>query len=140
MLKDTFKERSIQALRAKDTDTRRIMNNILSRLLEVEKSEGFQGWTESLEQETIRGYIKSLQKAVEQLKGAPVVEGYVREIAMLETFLPGKLNEEQTRELVQPYAANAKSIGQFMGAVMKDHREKVDPGLVRKVGLELGLS
>ena len=139
MLKDTFKERSTQALKNKDTETRRIMNNILSKLLEVEKSEGFQGWTEALELDAVRAYIKSLHKALEHLKGTPVAEGYLREIAVLETFLPSKLNEEQTRVLVTPYAASSKSLGQFVGAVMKEHREKVDPVLVRKIGTELGL-
>lgn len=139
MLKDVFRERSTQALRNKDTETRRIMNAIHSKFLEVEKSEGFAGWSEVLERDTIRSYIKSLQKALEQLKQGPVYEQYVREINMLTEYLPKTLDEAGTRALLEPLVGQVKSIGQLMGLVMKEHREQVDAVLVRKVAGELGL-
>jgi uncharacterized protein YqeY len=139
MLKDTFKEKSNEALRSKDTETRRIMNNILSKFLEVEKSGTFTGWTEALEQDTIRAYIKALQKSMEQMKGSPLTESYQREIDVLSAFLPKGLSEDEVRALVAPYAANAKGLGPFIGAVMKDHRGRIDPEMLRRIGAELGL-
>lgn len=139
MLKDVFRERSTQALRNKDAETRRIMNAIHSKFLEVEKSEGFAGWSERLELDTIRSYIKSLQKALEQLKSGPVHEQYVREITMLNEYLPKTLDEAGTRALLEPLVGQVKSIGQLMGLVMKEHRDQVDAVLVRKVAADLGL-
>ncbi len=139
MLKEKFKELSNQALREKDTETRKIMNNILAKFLELEKSGTFQAWTPQLEQDTIRSYIKALQKSLEQMKPGPVTESYQREIDVLSSFLPKALSEEETRALVVPLAENAKSIGQLLGAVMKEHRGKVDPEVVRRIGAELGL-
>lgn len=139
MLKDTFRELSNQALRNKDADGRRIMNNIMSKFLEVEKSGTFTGWTPSLEQDTIRSYIKSLQKAIEQLGNTPVAESYQREIAVLGEFLPKLMDEAETRALLEPLVAQSKNIGQLMGLVMKGYKDKVDPALVRKLAMELGL-
>ena len=139
MLKDQFKELSNQALRSKDPDTRKVMNNILARFLEVEKSGSFTGWTPQLEQDTVRAYIKTLQKGMEQMPGGPVAESYKREIDVLSNFLPKALSEEEKRDLVAPYAANAKGLGPFIGAVMKEHRGKVDPELVKKIGMGMGL-
>lgn len=139
MLKDTFREQSNQALKNKDVETRKVMNNIVSKFLEVEKSGTFTGWTDTLEQDTIRSYIKSLQKAMEQIKTGPIVEGYQREIDMLATYLPKQMDEAETRALVESLLPNAKGIGQLMGLVMKNHRERANPELVKRIAAELGL-
>lgn len=139
MLKDTFRDLSNQALKNKDADTRRIMNSIMAKFLEVEKSGTFTGWTESLEQDTIRSYIKSLQKAIEQLGDSPVAQAYQREIAVLSGFMPKLMDEAETRALIEPLVPQCKNMGQLMGMVMKTHKDKIDPALVRKVAMELGL-
>lgn len=139
MLKDTFREQSNQALKNKDVETRKVMNNIVSKFLEVEKSGTFTGWTEALEQDTVRSYIKSLQKAIEQIKTGPVVEGYQREIDMLATYLPKQMDEAETRALVESLLPNARGMGQLMGLVMKNHRERANPELVKRIATELGL-
>jgi uncharacterized protein YqeY len=62
------------------------------------------------------------------------------EIGLLEPYLPQLLDEAATRELVTPLAEGARNLGMFMGSVMKAHKGKVDPALVRRIGGELGLS
>lgn len=139
MLKNSFKELSNNALKNKDTETRRIMGNILAKFLEIEKSGTFSGWNEQLEQDTIRSYIKSLQKSIEQLKGSPLIEGYQKEIDVLSTFLPKALSKEETLPLLLPFLESAKSTGQLIGLVMKEHRGKVDPEIVKQIASEHGL-
>ncbi len=139
MIREDIKARSIAALKARDSATRSRLGGILARFLEVEKSAGFDGWTESKEQEIVAKYVKQLSASLEAMKGSKVADGYAAEIALLDQYLPKMLDEAATRELVAPLAEQARGLGQFMGLVMKAHKGKVDPRLVRAVGMDLGL-
>ena len=139
MIRDELKQRSKEALKAGDKATRLALSSILGRFGEEEKSARFDGWTEELERTLIARHIKGLKQGVDQMKTGPIVEGYLHEIALLEPYLPQLLDEAATRALVEPFAANARALGQFMGMVMKEHKGKVDPVLVRRIGGELGL-
>ena len=139
MIRDDIKRRSIAALKARDSETRSRLGGVLARFLEIEKSEGFDGWTEQAQQDVVAKYCKQLKASVEAMKGSPVAEGYQAEIDLLAQYLPKMLNESETRALVAPLADGARGLGQFMGMVMKQHRGKVDPAIVRAVGQSLGL-
>jgi len=139
MIRDELKQRSKEALRAGDKETRLALSSVLGKFGEEEKSARFGGWTEALEQEVVARHVKGLRQGIEQMKTGPIVEGYRREIALLEPYLPQLLDEQATRALVEPIAAQARALGQFMGMVMKEHKGKVDPVLVRKIGGALGL-
>ncbi len=140
MIRDDIRRRSREALKARDRETRGLLTSILGKFTEVEKASRFDGWTEDLEQEVVARHVKGLRQGIEQMKSGPIVDGYHKEIALLEPYLPTLLDEAATRELVTPIAERARNIGQFMGMVMKEHRGKVDPKLVRQIGEELGLS
>ncbi len=139
MIQDELRSRSKEALKAGDKETRLSLSSILGRFGEAEKTARFDGWTEESERALIASHVKGLKQAVEQMKTGPVVEGYRREIALLGPYLPQLLDEAATRALVEPIAANARALGQFIGMVMKQHKGEVDPVLVRKIGGELGL-
>jgi len=139
MIRDELKRRSTEALKAGDKETRLALSSILGKFGEEEKSARFRGWSEQTEREVIARHVKGLKQGVEQMKSGPIVDGYRREIALLEPYLPQLLDEAATRALVEPIAAEARALGQFMGMVMKEHKGKVDPVLVRKIGGELGL-
>lgn len=140
MLKDEFQAKTREALKARDAETRKIMGNILAKLLEVEKSEGFKGWTPELEADTVRSYIKSLQKSIEAMPGSPMAQAYEAEIAVLQAYLPQMMSLEETLAIAGPYAEKANGkLGPFMGQLLKDHKGKVDAALARKVGESLGL-
>ncbi len=139
MIRQDIKNRSIAALKARDSVTRSRLGGILARFLEIEKSAGFDGWTEDKEREVVAKYCKQLSASVEAMKGSDVAAGYQAEIALLDQYLPKLLDEAATRALVAPLAEQARGLGQFMGLVMKSHKGKVDPRIVRAVGQELGL-
>jgi len=139
VIQDELRQRSKEALKARDKDTRLALSSILGRFGEAEKAVKFDGWTEESERALVASHVKGLKQAVDQMKTGAVVEQYRKEIALLEPYLPQLLDEAATRALVEPIAANARALGQFMGMVMKQHKGKVDPVLVRRIGGELGL-
>ena len=140
MIRENLKRRSREALKAGDRETRTLLSSILGKFTETEKGARFGGWTEALEQEVVARHVKGLRQGIEQMREGAVVDGYRKEVSLLEPYLPRLLDEAATRELVAPIAENARNIGQFMGMVMKQHRGQVDPQLVRRIGEELGLS
>ena len=141
MLKEKLQALSKEALKARDRTTRSYLTNVLSKFTEGEKTSGFSGWTKESEEAVIRSYIKGLKKSIQTMSGSEVAEGYEKEVAYLEQFLPKMLSEEETRALATPYAEKANGrLGPFMGMVLKAHKGEVDPGVVRKIGQELGLS
>ena len=139
MIRDELTKKSREALKAGDKETRQRLTSVLGKFTEAEKSKGFEGWNDQAEQEVVARHVKSLKTAIEQMKSGDVVEAYRAEIALLEPYLPQLLDEAATRALVEPIAANARALGQFMGMVMKQHKGEVDPQLVRKIGMDLGL-
>jgi uncharacterized protein YqeY len=63
------------------------------------------------------------------------------EIELLSPFLPELLGEEQVRALVKEAIAETgavgpKMVGKVIGAVMRQHRDRVDPQLVRAIATE----
>ena len=139
MIREDIKARSIAALRARDSDTRSRLGGILATFLEIEKSAGFDGWTEEKERAVVAKYCKQLSASLEAMKGSAIAESYAAEIALLDPYLPQVLDAAATRELVAPLAAQARGLGQFIGLVMKNHKGKVDARIVREIGEELGL-
>jgi uncharacterized protein YqeY len=139
MIREDIKRRSIAALKARDSETRSRLGGVLARFLEMEKEQGFDGWTEDKERAVVAKYCKQLRAAMEAMKGSAIAEAYAAEIALFESYLPRVLDEAATRELVAPIAEQARGLGQFMGLVMKSHKGRVDARLVRAIGQELGL-
>ncbi len=138
-IRDEIKAMSIAALKARDAETRSRLGGILSRFGEVEKGKGFDGWSEERERAVVASYVKQLKGALGDMAGTDLAAAYQAEIDLLAPFLPQLLDEAATRELVAPLAEQARSIGQFMGLVMRSHKGQVDPGLVRRIGQDLGL-
>jgi len=140
MIREQLKARSVEALKAGDKETRALLTGVISRFLEEEKGSNFKGFTEESERALVSSYVKTLKSALDQLAGSELAERYQAEISLLEPYMPQLLDEAATRELVAPLAEGARNLGMFMGSVMKSHKGKVDPGLVRRIGQELGLS
>ena len=141
MIRDELKQKSIDALRARDKETRALLGGIIARFLEIEKSEGFTEWTEDSQRDVVGKYAKSLRGSLEALPDGELAQRYAAELALLEVYLPQTMDEAATRALVAPLAERANGrLGPFMGMVMKAHKGQVDPALVRRIGQELGLS
>ena len=139
MIRDEIKAKSIAALKAGDKETRSLLSGVLGRFGEEEKSAGFGGWSEEGERQLVASYVKSLKGSIEAMKGSDLAAKYQAEIDLLADYLPQLLDETATRALVEPLIAECGAIGQLMGRVMKEHKGKVDPGLVRRIAAEGGL-
>ncbi len=139
MVRDELQKRSIEALRARDKVTRAQLSGVLGLFTEQEKAVGFDGWTEESQRALVARYVKSLKGASESMGDHPQAAAYRREIELLAPYLPQLLGEAETRAIVEPLVAECTALGQLMGRVMKDHKGKVDPQLVRSIAQELGL-
>lgn len=91
-------------------------------------------------QQAVEAYAKKLRKSVEEyqkLNRPEQVEQLQREIAVVEQYLPKKLDEAQTAKLVEEFLATQtfteKQAGQATGAFMKAHGAQVEPGIASKM-------
>jgi uncharacterized protein YqeY len=139
MVRDQIKKMSIDALKARDAETRSLLTGVLSKFTEAEKEAGFAGWDEDKERDVVARYTKVLAAALPEVAGTPLAARYQRELDLLSPFLPQLLDEAATRAIVTPLLDGCKGLGMLMGRVLKDWKGKVDPAVVRKIAEEAGL-
>ena len=143
-LNNLLKER----MKARDGEAVGVIRMIKSRIMEQKKSPDFSGdVTDELVIKVIATYVKQMKKALQEYErmgenGNQQAAGLKFEIAFLEPFLPKKLDEAATRDLVAAAAAresisDPKQMGRLIGAVMKTHRDQVEPALVRQLAQQL---
>jgi uncharacterized protein len=139
-LADELKE----AMRQKDAEKLACIRQVKSKVQEATNAPDFKGPADdAFYQKVIASYAKTLEKSLVEFaaageRGKALHEKYSREIAFLKTYLPEQLSEEQTRAIVQEAikkvgATSAKQTGQVLGAIMKEHKGKVDPGVVKRL-------
>jgi uncharacterized protein YqeY len=137
-----------RAMKQRDQDVLDCVRMVKSKLSEKRTSPGFIGGiTDAISQDVIDAYSRSLKKALGEfatggLTSGPMVEKYKFEIGYLGQFLPQKLDEAATRELVaatmaQQGLSGLSAVGRLMGAIMKTHRDVVDSPLVKRIAEEL---
>jgi uncharacterized protein len=92
------------------------------------------------ELQVVEGYHKKLKKSLEEyqkLGKDNEVAALQFEIGVVEGYLPKKLSETETAELVGTFLATAgyteKQAGQATGAFMKAHGGSVDAGIASKL-------
>ena len=89
--------------------------------------------------------VKSRKDSEEQYKNAgreELAAQETAEIAIIQTYLPQMLGEDETRDLVKALVEehgieSKKDMGQLMKAVMKDHKGLVDGKLVQRFASEI---
>ena len=146
-IKKELDRRFLAAMRARDRRVSDTIRAVRALVTEETKKTGFEGEVdEALYAAAIGRYVKQLQKALPEFEragdaGAETVAAYRWEIEYFGDFLPKKIGEDETRALVreviaQTGADSPKQLGRVMGAVMKDHRDEVDAGLVRQLAEE----
>ncbi|MGH7806036.1 MAG: GatB/YqeY domain-containing protein [Candidatus Binatia bacterium] len=132
------------AMRAHEAGTVACIRSVKAKVKEATTAKGFTGPVDdALHRRVIVAYVKQLKNALPELeaggdKGRALIESYGGEIAYLERYLPKLLGRAETTEIVRKVIADtgvtdAKRAGQVMGAVMKQHRESVDPALVKAI-------
>lgn len=143
-----LKERLTASIRAKDLRTANVIRMVNTKVMERRTAKGFKGEVDdALYVEVIGAYRKSLAKALEQYKelgerGAAHVEELTFELGVLDDYLPKAMTEDELRAAVQAAidatgTTDPKQAGKLIGAVMKDHKGRVEAGDVRGMALKL---
>ena len=91
----------------------------------------------------IQRYVKQQKKALAEYeplgeRAASQIAEIKFELEYLAPFSPSTLGEAETEALVvaaiaETGAAGAKMLGKVVGAVMKAHKDQVDPALVKRI-------
>ncbi|RJO67774.1 MAG: hypothetical protein C4523_08430 [Myxococcales bacterium] len=147
-LAETFDARLKDAMLRKDARDLAVLRMIKSRYQLKLTEPGVHGaLTDEMAVEIISTYVKQLQKAIPDFekageRGRDKLAQIRYEIEYLEQFLPKMLSEAETEALVRQKIAELglktpNEAGKLMGALMKDYRGKVDPGLAKAMATKL---
>jgi len=142
--------RFIAAMKSRSESELRVIRAIRTKIQAHKTAKNFDGVVnDALYLKIIGSYVKSMKAAIDDFqkggdRAAEMIEGLNFEINYLSEFLPQKLDEAATQALVdtaieKTNASSPKQLGQVMGFIMKNHRDEVDAGLVRKL-IEAALS
>ena len=137
----------IKAMKAHDVNVLDCVRMIKSKFSEKRTSPGFVGGiTDVVAQEVIDAYSRSIKKALGEfatggLTSGPMVDKYRFEIEYLAQYLPQKLDEAATLELVRKTIveqglSGLANVGRLMGAIMKGHKDVVDSAMVKRLAEE----
>lgn len=133
------------AMKAKDERVLDVVRMVRSRakLTAVDQSKELD---DALYLETIQAYVKQMKRAMTEYEeagetGAAMVEKLRFEVEYLTPFLPTSLGDDEVRAIVkaliaQQGVAGARMAGRVVGLVMKDHKGRVDPALVKRIAEE----
>lgn len=138
------------SIKAKDLRKANVIRMVNSKVTERRTAKGFKGEVDDkLYLEVIAAYKKSIDKSREQFeaageRGLEHLEQIDFESAYLATFLPEQLSDDAVRDAVKTAIAelgvtDPKMAGRVVGAVMKQHKGKVDANVVKDIATaELG--
>ena len=139
-----LKAGQIAAMKAKDSATANVIKMIRTKVTEKRTAKGFSGEVnDELYKQVIAAYKKSLEKARVEFvkageKGVDSVASLDHEIAFCQTFLPQPMGEDEVRAAAKAVIGamgevSPKMAGRIVGAVMKEHKGKVEAALVKTV-------
>ena len=148
-IQDEMTQQLKTAMRSKDKQTLNLVRMLKSKMTERTTASGFAGEVDdALWLDVISSYAKSQKKALatyENAEGESAAAHATQikwELDAVARWLPQKADEPTVRAWVQEAiagcggAANAH-VGRVMGAVMKAHKEDVEPAMVRRIADEL---
>lgn len=146
-IKDEIAAAFKQARKSRDDDAKRVIVLLRAKMTNELKSGSGSEENDETWLAVLTVFAKEARKSIaayEDLgeRGAQNLAEAQYELEFAERYLPTKLDEGQTRALVQKIAAeqgltDKKDMGRLMGAVMKSHRDEVDGDLVRKAAQQV---
>ena len=137
------------AMLNKDARRRDVIRQVQTEIT-LARSES--GYDESKDDEVVQGviesYSKRMQKSIAEYegygdRGAEMADKLKFEVDYLSRWMPQKLDEAETRSLIEAkiaelgVAGDEKAAGRVTGMIMKEHKDDVDGALVNRLVREL---
>lgn len=144
-IREELAEELKDAMRAKDGPRRDVIRQVETEIAVARSQPGFEGEVDDeLYRSVIGSYVKKMDKARSEYveigeRGAAMAEKLGFEVEYLSRWLPSKLDEPTTRDLVTAAIAelgvvgDAKAAGRVTGHLMKTYGKDLDGGLVNRV-------
>jgi len=144
VLENELMEQMKVCMRAGDKIGLAAVRMVRTKIMEKRTAKNAPEITDEIVVDVIRNYTKMLAGSIDELKAGGADEGeeniaqMISEIKYLDRFLPKLLSEADTAALVDKVLAelaitDPKMTGKATGAIMKDHKGLVDPGLVARL-------
>ena len=133
------------AMKQKDVRRRELIRIIDTEVTMARTAEGFSGEVDdALYLRVMASYSKKMEKARKEYvsfgeRGAAMADQLGWEVKYLSRWLPNKLDEMATAEIVDRtiaqlgVAGDPKASGRVVGPIMKAHKDEVDSGLVNRL-------
>lgn len=137
------------AMLTKDAPRRDVIRQVQTEITLARSAPGYdEANDDAIVQGVIESYSKKMAKSAAEYegygdRGAEMVEKLRFEVDYLSRWLPQKLDETQTRALIQEkieelgVAGDEKAAGRVTGMLMKSHKDDLDGGLVNRLVREL---
>lgn len=133
------------AMKEKDTARRNVIRQVQTEVSTAKSEAGFSGTVDdAFYQKVISSYVKKMDKSREEYaamgeRGAAMADQLSFEVDYLSRWLPQRLGEEETRELVKETieelgaVGDEKAAGRVTGHLMKSRGADLDGGLVNRL-------
>ena len=144
-IREELAEELKDAMRAKDGPRRDVIRQVETEVAVARSHPGFEGEVDDeLYRSVIASYVKKMDKARDEYleigeRGTAMAEKLGFEVEYLSRWLPSKLDERATRDLVKGaiaelgVAGDEKATGRVIGHLMKTHGKDLDGGLVNRL-------
>ncbi|HLF43315.1 MAG TPA: GatB/YqeY domain-containing protein [Acidimicrobiia bacterium] len=144
-IREELAEELKDAMRAKDGPRRDVIRQVETEVAVARSHPGFEGEVDDeLYRSVIASYVKKMDKARDEYleigeRGAALADKLGFEVEYLSRWLPSKLDERATRDLVKGaiaelgVAGDEKATGRVIGHLMKTHGKDLDGGLVNRL-------
>ena len=147
-LKQQIESKFNEALKAKDKNTYSTLRLVVSAIKDAEiavRSKKQKEITDSDITAILKKMIKQRNESCEVYKKAgrnELLESEVKEIEVINIFLPKQLNEDETKKICQEIvksvgASSMKDMGKVMGALKSKHADTIDFSKVSLIIKEL---
>lgn len=133
-----------QAMLAKNELVRDVLRLILAEFKRLELQEG-KAITPEIEQDVLLKAVKTRQQSIDEFTKAgrsDLAEKEKAEQAIVQSYLPKALSEEETRAIIQAAIAelkitSKKDIGMLMKPLMAKYKGQIDGKAVQRIAGEL---
>ena len=137
------------AMLSKDAPRRDVLRQVQTEITLARSEAGYDpAADDEVVQSVIESYSKKMQKSVAEYegygeRGAGMADKLRFEVEYLSRWMPQKLDEAATRQLIADkidelgVSGDEKAAGRVTGMIMKDHKDDVDGALVNRLVREI---